>query len=99
MSQGPESPTIDLIRWTFTTSPDHRAEIEAHLVDLGLEVVVHDDALFVVNWEEPDRNVEEVIEEIWDLNGEPFDVTQEDLHRVALHTWHHVDNEPGAEAA
>jgi hypothetical protein len=96
MSHENESSSIDLVRWTFATNPDRRAEIQAHLVDLGLDVEVHEDANFVVNWEEPDPNFEEVIEEVWELNGQPFEVTQEEFHRLGVHTLHHVDDEAQA---
>jgi hypothetical protein len=99
MSQGPDPSSIDLIRWTFTTDPAHRGEIEGHLVDLGLDVLIHDEARFTVTWEEPDREVEHVIEEIWEINGAPFEVTQEEFHRLGLHTLHHVEDEPSQEAA
>jgi hypothetical protein len=95
--QGPNS--IDLIRWTFTINPAHRDAIEGHLADLGLDVLVQGEELFVVTWEEPDRNVEDVVEELWEINGEPFEVTQEDFRRVALHTLHHSDDEAKPEAA
>jgi hypothetical protein len=99
MSQEQGTSSIDLIRWTFTVNPAHRAEIEGHLGDLGLDVFVQGESTFHVMWEEPDREVDEVIEEIWALNGEPFEVTQEEFHRVGLHTLHHADDEPAQEAA
>ena len=93
MSQGETAPTLDLIRWTFTINPEHRAAIEAHLNDLGLDVIVHDDARFVVSWEEPDDGADEVIEEIWALNGEPFEVAQEEFHRISLNILHHAEED------
>jgi hypothetical protein len=99
MSQEQGASSIDLIRWTFTINGEHRAAIEGHLVDLGLDVLVHDDSHFVVTWEEPDRETDEVVEELWALNGEPFEVTQEEFHRVGLHTLHNADDEPAQEAA
>jgi hypothetical protein len=93
------APSPDLIRFTFTTDPAHRAAIQEYLTDLGLEVVVADDCKFVVTWEEPDREVEEIISEIWALNGVPFDVTQEDFQQLGLHTLYHVENEEGEAAA
>ena len=98
MSSAQDTPAIDLVRWTFSVNPDHRAEIENHLIDLGLDVSVDDESKFVVTWDEPDRDVEEVIEEIWELNGAPFEVTQEEFHRLSLHTLNHADEDAQAAA-
>lgn len=92
MSQDQNAPAIDLIRWTFTINPDQRAAVEGYLSDLGLEVVVAEGAKFTVMWEEPDQDeVEGVIEEMWALNGEPFEVTQEEFQRVGLHAFQAAD--------
>jgi hypothetical protein len=99
MSQEQGASSIDLIRWTFTINSAHRAEIEGHLSDLGFDVFVHDDANFTVMWEEPDREVDEVIEEIWALNGEPFEVTQEEFHRLGLHALTQAEDDLTQEAA
>ena len=101
MSDEPNAnaPSLDLIRLTFTSDPKHRAAIEEYLTDLSLDVVVVDDCKFVVTWDEPDREVEEIIAEIWALNGVPFEVTQEDFHRLGLHTLYHNENEGSEEAA
>ena len=101
MSDGPNTnaPSLDLIRWTFTSDPEHRAAIEEYLTDLGLGVMVSDGCKFVVTWDEPDRDVEEIIGEIWALNGIPFEVTQEDFHQVGLHTLYHAEQQESEEAA
>jgi hypothetical protein len=99
MSQEPNTPTLDLIRWTFTTDPTRRGAIEEYLADLGLDVLVRDDCKFLATWDEPDRDLDEVITEIWELNGAPFEVTQEEFHRLSLHTLHHVEDEASQEAA
>lgn len=99
MSQETGEASIDLVRWTFILDSPHRAEVEAHLVDLGLDVSVHGGNTFTVTWEEPDREVETVIEELWELNGAPFEVTQEEFHRIGHHLVHHVDHAPSSEAA
>lgn len=96
MSSEQDTTSIDLLRWTFTINPEQRAPIESYLVDLGLDVLIVDDAKFVVTWEEPERDIDEVIEEIWALNGEPFEVTQEEFHRLGLHTLQHDDGEAQA---
>ena len=85
MIEGDETqPTIDLIRWSFTAEPERAPEIEAHLADLGLDVLVRDGVHFLVSWDEPEGNVDEIIEAIWELNGAPFDVTQEEFQRRNL---------------
>lgn len=99
MSQEQGTSSIDLIRWTFTINPAHRAAVEGYLSDLGLEVIVVEDSKFTVMWEEPDQEVEAVIEEMWGLHGEPFEVTQEEFHRLGLHTFHHAEDETASEAA
>ena len=99
MSQEQGNSAIDLIRWSFTINPAHRAEVEGYLNDFGLEVLVVEGSKFTVTWEEPDQEVEEVIEELWALNGEPFEVIQEEFHRLGLHTFHPAEDEPASEAA
>lgn len=84
--------TIDLIRWTFTVKDEHTDEIAEHLQDLGLDVLVRDGAQFIVTWDEPEGNIDEVIEAVWSLNGEPFEITQEEFHRQNLLHVHHEDS-------
>jgi hypothetical protein len=90
---------IDLIRWTFTCDPVHRAAIEEHLNDQGFDVLVRDGSQFLVTWDEPDREVEEVISELWELNEAPFEVTQDDFQRLALHTLQPADDDEALGAA
>ncbi len=80
------NPTVDVVRWTFTADPAHRGEIESHLDDLGADVVARGEGQFVVSWEEPEGDLDEVLEALWALNGSPFEVTQEEFHRVAIHS-------------
>jgi hypothetical protein len=94
-----EDRTVDVIRWAFTCAPEHAAAIKEYLTDLGLDVLVYDDSKFLASWDEPDSDVEEVISELWALNGAPFEVTQEDFHRLDLHTLYHVEDEAGEQAA
>jgi hypothetical protein len=84
VSETPTPHSIDMIRWTFTVNPARRQEIESHLVDLGLEVHTKGDDLMMVLWEEPEGNVDELIEELWSIHGEPFEVTHEEFHRLSL---------------
>ena len=86
-----EERVIDLIRWTFTIEPARSPGVEAYLADLGLDVHVQGGSRFVVTWEEPDGDADEVIEGLWAAYGEPFEVTHEEFHRVNLLTLHHED--------
>ena len=99
MSDGSHSDTVDLIRWSFSVHPEHRDAIEEHLADLGLDVLVRDDTHFLVTWDEPEGDVDAVVEAIWALNGEPFEVTQEEFHRQNLLHLHHEDDPSEAEQA
>ena len=63
MSHDPKTP-VDLVRWTFAVDPDRRTEIEAHLHDHGADVMVRGEDQLVVSWEEPEGNMEEIIEAI-----------------------------------
>jgi hypothetical protein len=98
MGDGQNASTIDLIRWTFTVDSTHGLEIEEHLADLGLEVLVRDEAHFSVLWDEPEGNIDEVIEAIWAINGAPFEITQEEFHRQNLLRIHHEDDADASEA-
>ena len=99
MNPDTQTLTIDLVRWTFTIDPDHRTEIETHLLDLGADVLVREGSEFFVSWEEPDEDLAGVVEAIWSLNGTPFDVIQEEFQRLSLNTLHDSEDEPGQEAA
>jgi hypothetical protein len=94
MGEGHNASTIDLIRWHFDVHPDHAAEIREHLDDLGLDVLVREGTQFLVSWDEPEGNIDEVIEAIWAINGEPFEITQEEFHRQSLVHLHHDEHEP-----
>jgi len=83
-----KTPSIELIRWTFTVNAEHRVEIETHLLDLGLEVQARGEDTLVVTWDEPEGGVEELIEELWAINGEPFEITHEEFHRTNMVIYH-----------
>ena len=85
MSRDPNSP-VDLVRWTFAVDPDRRPQIEARLHDHGADVLVRSNDQLVVSWEEPEGDMEDLIEALWELNGGPFEVTVEQFHRLGLHT-------------
>ncbi len=99
MSEANDLSAVDMIRWTFSTSAEGRAPIEAYLVDLGLDVVVVGESQFHVTWEEPDRDMAEVTSELWDLNGEPFEITQEEFHRLGHFLIHPDEDEAGESLA
>jgi hypothetical protein len=83
--------TIDLIRWTFAADPGRKGDIAAHLVDLGAEVHAGNDGHFTVLWDEPHDDLDEIVEELWLLNGTAFEVTHEAFHRVELSSYHQAD--------
>ena len=84
MNSADNTVSVEMIRWTFMVSPEHRVEIESHLLDLGLEIQARGDDALVVTWDEPEGGIEELIEELWAINGEPFEITHEEFHRVSL---------------
>lgn len=83
MSENDGVCSIDLIRWTFRTGDEARSAIETHLLDLGLDVMITGDGQFHVSWDEPDRDMDDLATEIWDLNGEPFEIVQEEFYRFS----------------
>jgi hypothetical protein len=96
----PENPlSIEMVRWTFTVSPEHRVEIETYLLDLGLEIQARGDDILVVTWDEPERGIHELIEELWTINAEPFEITHEGFHRVNLLVYHPEETEEVDSAA
>ena len=99
MSESHAGTTIDLIRWTFTPNADRRAEIEAHLNDHGLEVHVQGDGRFTVLWDEPEGEIDEVVEELWEINGAPFEVTHEEYRHLSHYVYHAEGDEPVADRA
>ncbi|WP_152053020.1 hypothetical protein [Tautonia marina] len=84
MSQTQDAPPIDLIRWTFSADPARSDEIEGYLNDLGLDVYSRGDGQFLVLWDEPDTELDEVVERLWAINGAPFEVTHESFRRLDL---------------
>ena len=90
---------VDMIRFTFTANPVHRDEIEAHLSDLGLDVYGRADGHIVAIWEEPEGNLDEAIETLWEMNGEPFEVIHEEFHRLNLLVYHHEADGHGTDRA
>ena len=94
MSEATNPESVDMIRWSFSVRPESRAAIEAHLTDLGLDVVVQSSGEFHVTWEEPDRDTDDLAAELWELNEEPFEITHEEFHRLS-HLLIHADDEAG----
>jgi hypothetical protein len=98
MSQTQADSPIDLIRWSFTADPARRDEIEGYLNDLGLDVVAQGDGRFLVLWDEPDSDLDEVVERLWSINGAPFEVTHESFRRLDLLVYQ-AEDDTEAEAA
>lgn len=84
MNADGEEQTIDMIRWTFTADPSKRDELANYLVDRGLEVLVRDEETLVAIWDEPEGDIDEVVEALWEINGAPFEITHEEFHRANL---------------
>ena len=82
MSESANTPSVDMIRWTFSVPAEHRESIETHLTDLGLDVVVVGEGQFHVTWDEPEKDMSEVVTDLWDINGEAFEINQEEFHRL-----------------
>ena len=96
-TDGPAEST-DLIRWTFTV-PEAAAEAVAeHLTDLGADVFLGDGMTFHVTWDEPEIDLDPVVEALWTITGVPFEITQEEFHRLAHHILQH-ESEDGDEEA
>jgi hypothetical protein len=94
MSDHAATPSVDLIRWAFTINPVHRAAIESHLAELGLDITVREGSHFFVSWDEPeaDADIDAVVEELWAINGAPFEVIQEEYHRTNVLALHHDEH-------
>jgi hypothetical protein len=99
MSQDTKSTSTDLVRWSFAINPENRDAIEGHLADLGADILIRDGRDFVVTWDEPEGDLTDVIEAIWSLNAEPFDVIHETFQRLELNTIQHVEDESNQQAA
>ena len=97
MSSDATSASTDLIRWTFTVPAAAAEAIESYLTDLGADVFTRDGQTFHVTWDEPDQNLDPVVEAIWSLAGAAFEITQEEFHRLALHILQHEPEEPQPE--
>ncbi|QEH33554.1 hypothetical protein OJF2_20560 [Aquisphaera giovannonii] len=99
MNSADGSLSVEMIRWTFTVAQEHRVEIETHLLDLGLEIQARGDEVLVVTWDEPEGKVDELIEELWAINGEPFEITHEEFHRASLLVYGPEDADEGDTAS
>lgn len=84
MSHEHDDPTIDLIRWTFTVDPAQLRAVETYLTDQGLEVHARPDGKIVATWDEPEGDIDEVVEGLWEVHGTPFEVTHEEFSRLNL---------------
>jgi hypothetical protein len=90
--------TTDRVLWTFTAEAGRRPEIEGYLAALGFDVYVKGGRQFVVLWEEPEGDLGEVVEGLWEVGGGPFEVTHEELGRLS-HLVYYSEDEPIGESA
>lgn len=88
MNSADNTLSVEMIRWTFTVGQEHRVDVETHLLDLGLEIQARGDDTLVVTWDEPEGGVDELIEELWAINGEPFEIIHEEFHRTSMLVYH-----------
>jgi hypothetical protein len=84
MSVEQESAVPDVIRWTFTPEAAHRAEIEAHLIDLGWDVHTRGEGQVVASWDEPEGDLDAIVEALWAIQGGSFEITHEEFRRTEL---------------
>ncbi len=96
---GEREATADVIRWTFQASPEKRAAIENYLTDLGLDVFSRADGSFSATWDEPEGDIDEVVEGLWEAVGETFEITHEALRRLDLLIYHPEGDADDAEPA
>jgi hypothetical protein len=98
MSENASTNVVDTLRWTFSANPEKRADLVNYLTnDLGLDVMVREDGEFVVLWDEPGVDeIEGVVEELWEINGEPFEVTHEEFRRLNLFVYQTEEAEADA---
>lgn len=83
-----EEKAPDLVRWTFTVDPSRRETLVNYLSDLGLDVLTRAEGQVVAVWDEPgDADLDAVIDELWSLNGAPFDVVHEELSRLSMEVY------------
>ncbi len=99
MSDGQETPHLDMIRWTFTTDASKKAEIETYLGESGIELLDRGEGNFVAIWDEPEGDVDEVIEGLWEALGSTFEVTHEEFRRTDLSVYEHEATDGTEQAA
>lgn len=94
-----EERNVDVVRWTFTADASRTQAIEDHLIDLGLDVSSREDGQFVVLWDEPlaETDYDAVVEDLWAINGTPFEITHEAFGRFDLLVFHPVEGDSDAE--
>ena len=97
MMQDEATASTDLIRWTFTLPTEAVEAVQTYLGDLGADVFVRDGANFHVSWEEPEVDLDPIVEAIWSIVGEPFEITQEEFHRLELHVLQQAEENSSTE--
>ena len=96
MTHDHQPASTDLIRWTFAVPLEAVEAVEIYLSDLGADVFVRDGATFHVSWEEPEGSLDGIVEALWSIVGVPFEITQEEFHRLELHVLQYVKGKPEA---
>ena len=86
----------DLIRWTFAVEPEKAPAIAEHLDDFGADAWHRGEGSFQVTWEEPEGDLNGIVEALWAIHGSPFDITQEAFRRIDLHVLQHESGDSGA---
>ncbi len=99
MTEDEATPSTDLIRWTFAVPSEAAEAVETYLGDLGADVFVRDGATFQVSWEEPEVDLDPIVEAVWSIVGAPFEITQEEFHRMELHVLQQVEEKMASDGA
>ncbi len=99
MTDNQPTNSTDLIRWTFAVPPEAAEAVEIYLSDLGADVFVRDGVTFQVFWEEPEVDLDPIVEAVWSIVGSSFEITQEEFHRLELHVLQHVEENPTTDQA
>ena len=95
MSEAQNGTGIDLVRWTFQIEEGRREAIRAYLTEIGAEFSVDGEGQFVVTFDEPDAEVDldEIVDELWETHGSPFEVTHEEFQRTTMYIYHHDETD------
>lgn len=90
---------VDLVRWTFSITPEQVKAAEEYLGDQSAEFVVTSDGQVTVTWEEPEGDLDQVIDELWSALGAPVEITHEEFRLVNRLVYESEDEEDGEKKA